>query len=86
MAVRKGTIYEQFLMECLACAIRTLAQNTGQPYGFWVSCIFGQGGAAMRDRLSQRNRLPSAADAQLEQIREQMARESALATYADPEE
>lgn len=86
MAVKGGTLYERFLMECLACAIRTLAQNTGRPYAFWVSCIFGQGSAAMRDSLTQRKRLPSAADAQLEQIRAQMSREAALAQYADPEE
>ena len=40
----------------------------------------------MRESLTQRRRLPSKADQQLEQIREQMAREASLAQYTDAEE
>ncbi|MEM1153648.1 MAG: hypothetical protein AAGI44_05875 [Pseudomonadota bacterium] len=86
MVVKTGSIYEQFLMQCLACAVRTLAKQTGRSYAFWVSAIFGQGSAAMRDSFKRRVPETSNEARELNQIKAQMERESVLAQYDDAED
>lgn len=81
MAIKTGSIYEQFLMECLVCAVRTLATLTGKPFVFWTAALMGQGSEAMKQRLGRRG--PNGSDRQLEQIRALMAQQATLAEYQE---